>query len=254
MRRKTTAEFIDRAKRVHGEQYDYTNTVYTTAKVNVEIICRKHGSFFQTPDNHTSSKRGCPKCDLESRHNLCELEHNFIEAAARRFNNKYDYSQVVYTASKSKVKIICPSHGPFFQTPDTHIITTHGCPTCARLTYPGGYNADFFAINPHRKDDIGLLYFVHLLNEGDSFYKVGITNTNIHTRFRGYSYVITPIYTLHTTLYNAHTLEQRMLSEYNTYQHVPISRFKGWTECFNNAIPVDEIASFFLAPSTHTTT
>ena len=45
----------------HGDLYDYSKVVYTRAKDKVEIICKTHGSFWQTPDNHRAGS-GCPKC------------------------------------------------------------------------------------------------------------------------------------------------------------------------------------------------
>lgn len=53
--------FLDRAKAVHGDLYDYSKVVYKSIIDPVVIICKKHGSFEQTPVNHLSG-RGCPKC------------------------------------------------------------------------------------------------------------------------------------------------------------------------------------------------
>ena len=58
----TTTEFISKARLVHGDKYDYSQTEYVTARRKVEIICPIHGSFFQTPNSHLSQKHGCRKC------------------------------------------------------------------------------------------------------------------------------------------------------------------------------------------------
>lgn len=58
----TTEKFIEKAKSVHGDKYDYSKSVYVGTKQPIEIICKKHGSFFQTPNDHLS-KKGCPKCN-----------------------------------------------------------------------------------------------------------------------------------------------------------------------------------------------
>ncbi len=50
-RRKTTKEFIDEAIVTHGSLYDYSRVVYSGRNTPVEIICPKHGSFWQTPNN-----------------------------------------------------------------------------------------------------------------------------------------------------------------------------------------------------------
>ena len=62
--RKTTDEFIKEAMQIHGNRYDYSETVYGK-NINdpVKIICKIHGPFWQTPVHHINSKCGCPKCN-----------------------------------------------------------------------------------------------------------------------------------------------------------------------------------------------
>lgn len=59
--RKTTAEFIESAREVHGDRYDYSEAVYTRAFGKVRIICPEHGVFEQTAHDHLGGS-GCPKC------------------------------------------------------------------------------------------------------------------------------------------------------------------------------------------------
>jgi len=54
-------KFIQRANEVHGDQYLYTNSVYTGAKNKIDIICKVHGPFSQRPSDHLRGQ-GCPKC------------------------------------------------------------------------------------------------------------------------------------------------------------------------------------------------
>lgn len=63
-RRLTTDEFIKRAKKIHGDKYDYSMTEYIDAHTKVCIICPIHGEFWQTPTCHTDGKTGCPKCSI----------------------------------------------------------------------------------------------------------------------------------------------------------------------------------------------
>jgi hypothetical protein len=58
----TTREFIKRARRVHGDRYDYSRVNYINAKVNIIIGCSDHGWFVQRPDNHLYGKKGCSLC------------------------------------------------------------------------------------------------------------------------------------------------------------------------------------------------
>ena len=57
----TTEQFIEKAKTIHGDKYDYDLTKYINAKNNVKIICPKHGLFEQNAHNHLMGQ-GCPKC------------------------------------------------------------------------------------------------------------------------------------------------------------------------------------------------
>lgn len=56
----------------------------------------------------------------------------FIDKANKKFNNKFDYSKVVYINAKTPITIICPEHGPFEQTPDKHLQSKFGCKECAK--------------------------------------------------------------------------------------------------------------------------
>ena len=57
-------------------------------------------------------------------------KETFIEKAKKRHGDKYIYSKVEYIDSKTKVCIICPEHGEFWQTPSSHL-RGQCCPLCA---------------------------------------------------------------------------------------------------------------------------
>lgn len=120
-----TQEFIEKAKQVHGDKYDYSKVEYKTAKTKVIIICKEHGEFEQTPDNHLHGK-GCPKCVK----NYKLTQEEFIKRAKEIHNDFYDYSQVKYNNIQEKVTIICPKHGKFEQRPVVHLLGC-GCPKCS---------------------------------------------------------------------------------------------------------------------------
>lgn len=124
-----TTEFIKKAKNVHNNQYDYSESNYITAHIDVKIICNEHGVFNQTPANHLSGK-GCPSCVGLKRLNK-EL---FIEKAKKTHGENYKYSKVVYKGNKIKVLILCDIHGDFNQTPDSHMRGV-GCPSCAEYGF-----------------------------------------------------------------------------------------------------------------------
>lgn len=61
-------KFIDRANKIHNNKYDYSKTIYDCNKVN--IICNKHGEFYQSPHNHLTGY-GCIKCGIENTSKHC---------------------------------------------------------------------------------------------------------------------------------------------------------------------------------------
>lgn len=129
---KTTEQFINEAKEVHGDKYDYSKVEYINSWTKVCIICRIHGEFWQLPNNHLNGK-GCPKCgDIERRKNTRKDTEWFIEKAREIHGNKYDYSKTNYVHSMSGVCITCPTHGDFWTLPHRHL-QGHGCPKCVGL-------------------------------------------------------------------------------------------------------------------------
>ena len=59
---KSSDKFLEDCEKIHGNKYDYSNAKYINTHIDVEIICKKHGSFWQTPDAHLCGRQGCPKC------------------------------------------------------------------------------------------------------------------------------------------------------------------------------------------------
>lgn len=57
-----TLSFIEKAKIVHGNKYDYSKVNYINANSPVIILCKEHGEFNQIPDFHINRKCNCPKC------------------------------------------------------------------------------------------------------------------------------------------------------------------------------------------------
>lgn len=62
--KKDTSWFIEEARKVHGNKYDYSKVVYASFHKKVEIICPEHGSFFQTAA-HIQQQHGCNKCSYK---------------------------------------------------------------------------------------------------------------------------------------------------------------------------------------------
>lgn len=56
--------FINKAKEVHGDKYDYSLVDYKNSKIKIKIICPVHGSFIKSVQKHLSGQK-CPKCTFE---------------------------------------------------------------------------------------------------------------------------------------------------------------------------------------------
>ena len=71
--RKSSEEFIKESKDVHKDKYDYSKVCYTNSREKIIIICKKHGDFLQSPEDHTKSKAGCPFCMNKTEGKLYEF-------------------------------------------------------------------------------------------------------------------------------------------------------------------------------------
>jgi hypothetical protein len=117
-------DFVKKVNEIYSNKYDYTLFNYINTITKGIIKCPIHGDFLSTPNNHLSG-HGCKKCQYD----ILETS-DFNKKANIIHNNFYDYSLVNYINSRTKVKIICPKHGVFEQTPDNHISKKQGCPYC----------------------------------------------------------------------------------------------------------------------------
>jgi len=120
----TTQEFIDRAKKVHENKYDYSLVDYKDNRTPIKIICEIHKIFEQKPNTHLAGC-GCPKCGK------CSTTDEFIKKSKEIHGNKYDYSLVDYKDNKTLVKIKCKIHGIFEQKPAIHLNYCN-CPDCSK--------------------------------------------------------------------------------------------------------------------------
>lgn len=169
-RRKTTEQFIAKARTVHGDRYDYSLVEYLSVTEKITIICPDHGPFEQTPGGHFEGK-GCYECGVLASSVARRLTtEQFIAKARMVHGDRYDYALVEYFTNSKKVKIVCPDHGLFSQAPNVHIDQRSGCADCAQSGF-----------NPSKA---GLLYYLAITSEnGDIRYKIGITNRSVEARF-----------------------------------------------------------------------
>ena len=121
-------KIIEEFKKIHNDTYDYSLVDFNGVDTKVKIICNKHGIFEQTPYKHKKGQQ-CKKCAYENnglkfRTNL----NDFISKGNKIHGSKYDYTKAVYKTNKDSLIIICPKHGEFKQTPNSHL--KYGCKEC----------------------------------------------------------------------------------------------------------------------------
>ena len=125
---KKTENFIEKAKLVHGNKFDYSKTVYKNCTTKIIFSCAYHGDIEMNHSNHLYMKQGCPKCSQE-KHKLLFISDERIEKFKFIHNNLYSYIDL--SVSDSKINIICPSHGEFIQNIYNHE-NGYGCYKCEK--------------------------------------------------------------------------------------------------------------------------
>jgi len=114
---------------IHKNKYDYSKIEdYNSVRDKITIICKEHGEFTQRICDHLSGS-GCSIC-CDRTQWTTEL---FIKESNKKYNDKYDYSQVVHEGVDKPIAIICPIHGEFHQTAYNHLKSQFGCPACAEV-------------------------------------------------------------------------------------------------------------------------
>lgn len=229
--RHSGKEVIEKFKKKHGDRYDYSKTAYKGNHEKVEIICKTHGSFWQTPATHYSRGSGCKKCAPNNPRTEKEILNKFREVHGIR----YDYSKVKYLNMDMKVRIICKDHGDFLQTPYQHLLGS-GCPTCAKGLV-GWQRKNYTKLCSERHNGESSIYIVKISDSYETFYKIGITvRKNVKQRFPGSSlsgYKVESIRQVFNSADFIWNLEKRLLKMSEKYKYRPKLSFGGETECFS---------------------
>lgn len=125
IKRYTLPIFIERARKVHGDKYNYDNI-----KSKITIVCNTC-SYKWTTSIHIINGCNCPKCMKQADWTY----DRFLEEATAIHGNKYDYSRVKpedVRTSKSKIAIICNTcHYEWAPCIKDHINMRSNCPNCS---------------------------------------------------------------------------------------------------------------------------
>lgn len=109
---------LERAKEVHGDKYDYSKINYSNSSDKVEIVCPKHGSFWQSLFSHCKIGNECPKCAKDKE--KVPLKE-FLARAYKLHGEKDSYDKVAYNALNDHVTITCKTHGDYTQRAGSHL-------------------------------------------------------------------------------------------------------------------------------------
>ena len=182
--RRTQLSVISEFNERHSEKYDYSKVEYNGMLGYVTIICKIHGDFLQTPDNHRYGI-GCPRCgDKNTSDKLKFSQEQVIKDFKKIHGNKYNYSKVKYEENHKDVIIVCAIHGEFNQRPSNHKMGK-GCKKCGDKIGGIGFYIPKIA---EKNKDIWLnidtiVYICKLYDDNESFYKIGITTKEVVERF-----------------------------------------------------------------------
>lgn len=146
----------------------------------ITYICTEHGEATRKA-LYLYEGRGCSKCA----YNIAKIKktfttEDFITKSKELHEDKYDYSESIYTSSTNKITIICPHHGKFEQTALEHMTKGHGCRRCgfiatAKKLYLNSINIEFTT-----------LYYIKCYGNGEVFYKIGVAKNGVLERYTNY--------------------------------------------------------------------
>ncbi|WP_273860698.1 DUF723 domain-containing protein [Photobacterium sp. GSS17] len=243
-RERSRAEIIESFIRTHGDRYDYSKVEAGLNKTKVTIICRIHGEFQQSINNHQQGQ-DCPKCTGTPKKTLKEVLTEFRQV----HGDKYDYSQIEYVNSQTPMKILCPAHGPFFQSRLNHGKQGKtGCPVCAWEFK--GFRSLANLREGQRNYQSGV-YLLKMAFKESQWIKVGIAKDvvdritrikqevlEVGFRIELYAYRQLP-------LYEALLLEKQILDSLHSAKITPPIKFSGSKECLSFEALKDAETLFF---------
>lgn len=236
--------WINKAKEIHGELYDYSEINYVNSTTKITINCKIHGSFKQEPNSHLSGK-GCGKCTKKTAglKRSEEYSKKFKDKASKRHKGKYLYYEDTVFAAKDRICINCPIHGDFIQIADNHL-HGDGCQKCGITLLskrmqenPTGWNYTNWQKAGKRSSnfDSFKIYVIRCWNEDEEFYKIGKTFTTVEKRFKTksslpYEYEVDTV--IMQNVEEVCKLEWILKNCNKENEYIPKIKFSGMYECF----------------------
>ena len=122
-------EIIVRSREKFGNKFDFSESVFRGTTAEMKLRCAIHGIINLTPENHFLLSKGCKHCS-EKADDYSPM--NFLRKAKDKFGNRFDYTELGYVDTATKVTIRCVKHDHIFSTlPYKHTRSiTGGCKFC----------------------------------------------------------------------------------------------------------------------------
>lgn len=241
--RKNSNDTISDFIKVHGDRYDYSLVESTLTKSTepVSIICKLHGEFKMTPNNHLNGQN-CYKCSNKEigKWNMKSKE-KAISDLIDKYGDEYDYSMVEYNGSNNDIYVICKKHGIFQINYGKHLYGQR-CKKCSEEDrYNRGWSKkEWKKIGENSKYFTGYkTYVLKCWDEFECFYKIGITFNDIEVRFASvnmpYNYEILFLKNFGEDHESAWTLENNLHNINKNNKYKPMKKFNGYArECFSS--------------------
>lgn len=131
-RKLSLSMFLEKAKKVHADKYDYSEVKYVNNHTKIKIFCKECQTYFYQTPNHHLNGANCPVCAKENRaskRRLSQLE--FITKVKSIHGDKYSYNEINYITSSKRIKIFCKTCNEFFYQLASVHLQGSGCPSCA---------------------------------------------------------------------------------------------------------------------------
>lgn len=138
-KKKTTKEFVQKAKAIYGDKYDYTKTNYVNSNTPIIVMCNKHGEFKVLPGKHLHRNQGCPLCSKRTnwsfRGFMDELQkkqpHYFDDKEILNYSDICDLSEKDFKIEKTVFVLKCKKDGYVWKTHGKQMLLNNGCRKCS---------------------------------------------------------------------------------------------------------------------------
>lgn len=183
--------FIERAENIHGAKYDYSKFNYVNSSTKGEIVCPRHGSFWQLSTNHLKG-HDCPNCSRESQSegsfkSKCkELGVNYWRALKRReagfIEEKIFEKEYVRNIRKAGSITIYGIKYPNLKEAIRALQPVASSRTIGRWIREGLKPEDAFSRIPNPGYSEGIIYLVTHIESGKKY--IGLTIQTLERRWK----------------------------------------------------------------------